>query len=61
MSLPRLLKAEQLTEPLKLDIQAVHTLLRGLPDGIVVRFGRRIRVNEEKFLAWLDKGGTAAI
>lgn len=58
MSLPKLLKAEQLTDPLGMDLPAVYELLKTLPSGVVVRFGRRLRVNEDAFKDWLAAGGT---
>ena len=57
MSISNLLRAEQLKEPLQMEMPAIYDLLRTLPDGIVVRFGRRIRVREDAFLNWLANRG----
>lgn len=45
---------------------SAHTLWsmirRGLlPPGVVVRFGRKIRIAEENLSKWLGEGGTARI
>lgn len=39
---------------------AAYDVLRTMPPGIVVRFGRRVRLNADKLRAWLEAGGTAA-
>lgn len=60
MSIPKLLTAEQLTGPLQMKLPAVYDFLNTLPDGpdgIIIRFGRRIRVKEDALLKWLADGG----
>lgn len=34
--------------------------LRKMPEGIVVRFGRTIRLNADRLTEWIEAGGTAS-
>ncbi len=52
---------EEVSEPI-LGIKPIRTyeLIRKgiIPPGVVVRFGKRqIRINEQKLLEWIEKGG----
>lgn len=58
MALPKLLTAEELVEPLKLGLPAVYELIKVMPQNIVVRFGKKIRINEEELAKWILSGGT---
>lgn len=41
--------------------QRVYTAVREgvLPIGVAVRLGRKILINEEKYQAWINAGGSA--
>jgi len=40
-----------------MPLHGVYDLLKKVPDGIVVRLGRRIRVKEREFMEWVMAGG----
>jgi hypothetical protein len=57
--LPRLVPVSVLTE-YGFGRVSAYDVLRTMPPGIVVRFGRRVRLNADRLRAWIEAGGTAA-
>lgn len=56
---PKLQRVEWLIEALNLDnrSQAYDIVAsKKIPDDCVLRFGRRIRIVEDKLIAWLNAG-----
>ena len=55
-SMEKLVKAEDLVGPLKMPLASVYSFLQSVPDEFLVRLGRRLRIREAKFLAWVEAG-----
>lgn len=55
-SQPRLVTVEELAEAVRVPVQGIYDLLKKVPDGIVVRLGRRMRVKETAFIEWMNAG-----
>lgn len=61
----KLKTVEEISEQI-LGIKPVRTyaLIREgiIPQGVVVKFGKRqIRINEQKLIEWIEKGGTISL
>jgi len=56
-TMPALVTVEELAGPLKMPVHGIYDLLKKVPPGIVVRLGRRIRVDEAAFIRWMQAGG----
>ena len=57
----RVLTIAQTAAILQMTKPRVYEMVRQgiLPPGVVVHFGRQVRINEQRFRAWLDDGGQA--
>lgn len=59
IDLPRLVPVSVLQEYGFKRVSA-YDVIRTMPPGIVVRFGRRVRLNADRLKEWIEAGGTAA-
>lgn len=57
MTLPRLLRAEDIAEQTGLSLARVYALVRAgqIPH---IRVGRSVRFSEAAILAWIERGGS---
>jgi excisionase family DNA binding protein len=55
----RLLRAHEVATRLDVSVAAVYEAARHNRIGGLVRIGRRVRFDPEKFQAWIDAGGEA--
>lgn len=56
--LPTLLKVSCLAEQWGVSIVQAHKIAQRLPQGVVIRCGKRMRINKEALEAWYSAGGT---
>ena len=57
-NLPPLLRVEEFAEHWGLSRPQAYEAIRRLPPGVRVNLGRRIRVNADKLVEWLEGGGS---
>lgn len=57
--LPNLIGVTEIQTICKLRSKAqAYEVIRGLPVGMVVHLGRRVRVNADRLAEWLNRGGS---
>lgn len=56
--LPQLIRVEDFAQTFGLSVHQGYQAVRQLPPGVVVRLGRRIRLDAQKLNTWLAQGGS---
>lgn len=56
-ALPKVIRVEEFAAHFGLSLHQGYEAVQQLPPGIVVRLGRRIRINVDALQDWLSKGG----
>ena len=54
----KLIKVEEFAKQAGLSRFCAYDMARKMPPGVVVRLGRRVRLDSEKLNEWLAAGGT---
>lgn len=57
-ALPKVIPVEEFAAHFGLSKHQGYEAVQQLPPGVVVRLGRRIRINVEALKDWLSKGGS---
>ena len=61
MEYPKLLTVKEAANVSRLRQERLYELIRVgvIPRGVVIRFGRQIRINGERWRDWMEAGGQA--
>jgi len=59
-TLPTMISIEEFSNSIGLKRHQGYDLARQMPPGVVIRLGRRIRLNAERLQEWLAAGGHLA-
>lgn len=59
-SLPKVIRVEEFAQSFGLSMHQGYEAIKQMPNGIVIRLGRRIRLNADALAAWLSAGGSVA-
>lgn len=57
---PNLIKVEQFAKDANLSRTQAYGVVAKMPDGVKVRLGGRVRLNEDKLKEWIEQGGNVA-
>lgn len=57
--LPRLIDAETFAGQAGLSKVMAYDLIKKMPRGVVIKLGRRVRLDADRLADWLRAGGTA--
>lgn len=58
ITLPKVIRIEEFAQHFGLSRHQGYEAARKLPPGVIVRLGRRIRINVDALQDWLAKGGS---
>lgn len=56
---PKLIGVDEFAAQAGLSRHCAYDLIRRMPKGVVVRLGRRVRLDENRLHEWIRSGGTA--
>lgn len=59
-TIPKLIGVEEFAEQAGLSRYCAYDMVRKMPKGVVVRLGRRVRLDADRLREWLNAGGTHA-
>ncbi len=57
-ALPQVIRVEEFAQHFGLSRHQGYEAAQKLPPGVIVRLGRRIRINVEALQEWISKGGS---
>lgn len=58
--LPTLLRVEDFANQAGLSLHQAYDMARKMPPGVIIKLGRRVRLDADRLTAWLASGGTLA-